>query len=128
MNNNARILVFVIVMHELDHTCCVSNREIRERFRASYNGKEDIHTKLMRTYKSIPNWWFHVMLVVSLILSLALCIFMKDEIQMPWWGLIFAAGLALIFTLPVSIITATTNQVCLPLETHLEPAKIEINY
>lgn len=29
---------------------------------------------------------------------------------MPWWGLVFAAGLALIFTLPISIITATTNQ------------------
>lgn len=51
------------------------------------------------------------MLVGSLILSLVLCIFMKDEVQMPWWGLLFAAALALIFTLPISIITATTNQV-----------------
>lgn len=64
----------------------------------------------MRKYKSIPNWWFHVMLGVSLVLSLALCIFMEDEVQMPWWGLIFAAGLALLFTLPISVITATTNQ------------------
>ncbi|KAL4604387.1 hypothetical protein ACB092_10G189700 [Castanea dentata] len=29
---------------------------------------------------------------------------------MPWWGLIFAAALAFIFTLPISIITATTNR------------------
>lgn len=65
----------------------------------------------MRKYKDIPNWWFYVMLALSLILSLALCIFMNDQIQMPWWGLIFASGLALTFTLPVSIITATTNQV-----------------
>lgn len=90
---------------------CVIHRDILERFRASYEGKEDIHTKLMRKYKSIPNWWFHVMLVASFVLSLALCIFMKDEVQMPWWGLVFAAALALIFTLPVSVITATTNQV-----------------
>ena len=89
----------------------VFNRDIYAQFQASYSGKEDIHTRLMRKYKDIPNWWFYVMLAVSLILSLALCIFMKDEIQMPWWGLIFAAGLALIFTLPVSVITATTNQV-----------------
>lgn len=65
----------------------------------------------MRKYKPIPDWWFYLMLVGSLVLSLALCIFMNDQIQMPWWGLIFAAGLALTFTLPVSIITATTNQV-----------------
>lgn len=50
-------------------------------------------------------------LLVSFALALLLCIVMKDQIQMPWWGLIFASGIALTFTLPVSIITATTNQV-----------------
>ncbi|KAK6150847.1 hypothetical protein DH2020_015779 [Rehmannia glutinosa] len=74
------------------------------------HGKQDIHTRLMKKYEDIPNWWFHAMLVLSLVVSLALCIFMKDEVQLPWWGLLFAAGLALIFTLPISIITATTNQ------------------
>lgn len=87
------------------------NREIYRQFRDAYSGKEDIHTKLMRKYKDIPSWWFHIMLVASLILAFVLCIFMKDQIQMPWWGLIFAAALAAIFTLPISIITATTNQV-----------------
>lgn len=86
-------------------------REIYQQFKASYGGKEDIHTKLMRKYKDIPSWWFHVLLILSILLSLAMCIFMKDQIQMPWWGLIFAAFLALTFTLPISIITATTNQV-----------------
>lgn len=52
-----------------------------------------------------------MLLVGTIAVSLALCIFLKKEVQMPWWGLIFAAGLAFIFTLPVSIITATTNQV-----------------
>lgn len=87
------------------------DREIIQQFRASTKGKIDIHTKLMKRYKNIPDWWFHVLLAVSIVLSLVLSIFMKNEIQMPWWGLVFAAGLALIFTLPVSIITATTNQV-----------------
>ncbi|KAH7524799.1 hypothetical protein FEM48_Zijuj06G0157400 [Ziziphus jujuba var. spinosa] len=101
---------FAGIISTLTHVALFNGSEIRQRFRASYEGKEDIHTKLMRKYKNIPNWWFHLMLVLSLILSLALCIFMKDEVQMPWWGLIFAAGLALIFTLPISVITATTNQ------------------
>ncbi|KAL2893034.1 Oligopeptide transporter 2 [Bienertia sinuspersici] len=80
------------------------------QYRASSSGKEDIHTRLMKKYKDIPNWWFYILLVASFALSLVLCIFMKDQIQMPWWALIFAAGLALLFTLPVSVITATTNQ------------------
>ena len=65
----------------------------------------------MKKYKDIPSWWFHLLLALTIIISLALCIFLKDEVQMPWWALIFAAALAFIFTLPVSIITATTNQV-----------------
>jgi hypothetical protein len=82
-----------------------------DRYRASSKGKEDIHTKLMKRYKDIPSWWFYALLVVTLAVSLALCIFLNDQIQMPWWGLLFAAALAFVFTLPISIITATTNQV-----------------
>jgi len=82
-----------------------------ERYRASSNGEEDIHAKLMKRYKDIPSWWFYLLLVVTLVVSLALCIFLNDQVQMPWWGLLFAAALAFGFTLPISIITATTNQV-----------------
>lgn len=88
-------------------------REIISRFRASNkSGKsDDIHTKLMKKYPDIPGWWFHGMLVVSLVLSLILCIVWVDQVQLPWWGLLLAAAIALIFTLPISIITATTNMV-----------------
>ncbi|CAN6678868.1 unnamed protein product [Malus baccata var. baccata] len=102
-------LGFAAVVSTLTHVALFNGRDIYERYQSSYSGKIDIHTKLMRKYRDIPSWWFHILLVVSLVLSLALCIFMKDEVQMPWWGLIFAAGIALIFTLPISIITATTN-------------------
>lgn len=83
-----------------------------ETFRASHKtGKCDIHTKLMKKYPDIPGWWFHAMLVISLALSVALCIVWEKEIQFPWWGLLLAAFVACIFTLPISIITATTNMV-----------------
>lgn len=86
-------------------------REITERFRVSYKGKEDVHTRLMKRYKDIPSWWFYSMLAATLLISLALCIFLNDQVQMPWWGLVFASAMAFVFTLPISIITATTNQV-----------------
>ncbi|XP_075511800.1 oligopeptide transporter 4-like [Primulina tabacum] len=103
-------LNFAAVVATLTHVAMFNGREIYDRFRASNKGKPDIHTRLMKKYKDIPGWWFHGMLVLSLALSLLLCIFMKDQVQLPWWGLVFAAALALIFTLPISIITATTNQ------------------
>lgn len=86
-------------------------REIYERFRASYKGKDDIHTKLMKNYEDIPGWWFHLLLGLTITVSLILCTVLKDQVQLPWWGLLFACAMAFVFTLPISIITATTNQV-----------------
>lgn len=86
-------------------------REIYDRFRAAYKGKEDIHTKLMRKYEDIPGWWFHLLLVLTILISLILCTLLRHQVQLPWWGLLFACGMAFLFTLPISIITATTNQV-----------------
>ncbi|KAJ0929198.1 putative oligopeptide transporter, OPT superfamily [Helianthus annuus] len=94
----------------LTHVAFFHGREIYDRFRASYKEKEDIHTRLMKRYKDIPNWWFHLLLLVTLAVSLVLCTVLNDQVQMPWWGLIFASVIAFIFTLPISIITATTNQ------------------
>ncbi|KAL9245586.1 hypothetical protein vseg_019219 [Gypsophila vaccaria] len=101
---------FAAVVATLTHVLLFHGRDIYAQYKASSERKVDIHTKLMRRYKDVPVWWFGVLLVASLGVSLGLCIFMNDQVQMPWWALLFASALAFIFTLPVSIITATTNQ------------------
>ncbi|KAI9177031.1 hypothetical protein LWI28_010213 [Acer negundo] len=101
---------FATIASTITHVALFYGREIYDRFRASYKEKEDIHTRLMRKYKDIPPWWFYLLLAVTLAVSLVLCIVLKDQVQMPWWGLLFAAAMAFVFTLPISIITATTNQ------------------
>ena len=85
-------------------------REIYHCFKTSQNKKPDIHAKLMEKYDDIPAWWFYSLMALSVTVSLLLCTVLKREVQLPWWGLIFACGMAFIFTLPISIITATTNQ------------------
>ncbi|KAJ8762461.1 hypothetical protein K2173_007900 [Erythroxylum novogranatense] len=100
---------FAAIVATLTHVALFHGKEIYEQYRASKGAKQDIHTRLMKKYEPIPGWWFHSILVAALVLSLLLCILMRNEVQMPWWGLLFAASLALIFTLPISIITATTN-------------------
>ncbi|MCD7451611.1 hypothetical protein HAX54_012873 [Datura stramonium] len=49
-------------IHYYTHVALFYGREIYERFQASYKGKEDIHTRLMRKYKDIPSWWFNTLL------------------------------------------------------------------
>ncbi|XP_009368318.2 oligopeptide transporter 4 [Pyrus x bretschneideri] len=101
---------FATIASTLTHVALFYGREILDRYRASYKGKEDIHTRLMRRYKDIPSWWFYMLLIITVAVSLVLCIVLNDEVQMPWWGLLFAGAMAFTFTLPISIITATTNQ------------------
>ena len=75
--------------------------------------KMDVHTKLMRKYKQVPQWWFMCLLVVNIVATIFACEYYIDQLQLPWWGILLACSLALFFTLPVGVITATTNQVCL---------------
>ncbi|KAH9292759.1 hypothetical protein KI387_042054 [Taxus chinensis] len=39
-----------------------------------------------------------------------LCIIWKDDVQLPWWGMLLASGIACILSLPIGVIQATTNQ------------------
>ncbi|KAL8153905.1 hypothetical protein V2J09_011665 [Rumex salicifolius] len=101
---------FASLTATLTHVLMFNGKEIWNRFKASRVGKVDVHTRLMRKYEDIPGWWFYGMLVMTTAVSLLMCIFMKDQIQMPWWALLMGMALAIVFTLPISIITATTNQ------------------
>lgn len=75
------------------------------------NPKLDVHAKLMRSYKQVPEWWFIVLLVASVAVSLMMSFVWKDDVQLPWWGMLFAFALAWLVTLPIGVIQATTNQV-----------------
>ncbi|KAI8524901.1 hypothetical protein RHMOL_Rhmol13G0185400 [Rhododendron molle] len=74
------------------------------------NVKLDIHSKLMKTYKEVPQWWYLILLIGSIALSLLMSFVWKEDVQLPWWGMLFAFALAFIVTLPIGVIQATTNQ------------------
>ncbi|KAL0443052.1 UNVERIFIED_CONTAM: Oligopeptide transporter 3 [Sesamum latifolium] len=71
------------------------------------NVKLDIHAKLMKSYKQVPQWWYLILLIGK---SLLMSFVWKEDVQLPWWGMLFAFGLAWIVTLPIGVIQATTNQ------------------
>lgn len=84
---------------------------MRQSRKVMTNAKLDIHAKLMRSYKQVPQYWFLILLVGSISVSLVMSIVWKEDVQLPWWGMLFAFGLAWIVTLPIGVIQATTNQV-----------------
>ncbi|CAL5367692.1 unnamed protein product [Camellia sinensis] len=72
--------------------------------------KMDIHSRLMKVYKQVPTWWFLVILVVNIATIIFACTYYNATLQLPWWGVLLACGIAIFFTLPIGIISATTNQ------------------
>ncbi|PHT57282.1 hypothetical protein CQW23_05768 [Capsicum baccatum] len=96
----------------LTHVALFQGSDIWKQSRSVVkNVKIDIHAKLMKSYKQVPQWWFLVLLVGSIALSLLMCFVWKKDVQLPWWGMLFAFGLTFIVTLPIGVIQATTNQI-----------------
>ncbi|KAG2535184.1 hypothetical protein PVAP13_9NG098500 [Panicum virgatum] len=86
-------------------------RDMWKQSRSAMNAaKLDVHAKLMQRYKQVPQWWFLVLLLGSVVVSLLMSLVWKEEVQLPWWGMLFAFALAFVVTLPIGVIQATTNQ------------------
>ncbi|KAI5007981.1 hypothetical protein ZWY2020_009029 [Hordeum vulgare] len=102
-------LGFATIAATLSHVTFFYDKKMYQRFRESYKGKMDVHARLMKRYDDIPNWWFYILLAASMAVSMVLCTVFKEEVQLPWWALLVVCVMAFIFTLPVSVITATTN-------------------
>lgn len=88
-------------------------REIWAQSKSAFGAdkKIDIHSRLMKKYKAVPMWWFHIILVVNIALIIFICEYYNESLQLPWWGVLLACAISILFTLPIGIITATTNQV-----------------
>lgn len=72
----------------------------------------DVHTRLMKkNYDVVPQWWFYLLLLIVTGLAMLACEGFNRQLQLPYWGILLAMFLALVFTLPISVIYATTNQV-----------------
>lgn len=70
----------------------------------------DIHNRLMKNYRTIPQWWFYAILSFCTVISIFL-IYFEPQLQFPLWGLLVAIGTSVIVTLTEGVFLATSNQV-----------------
>ncbi|PIN14460.1 Sexual differentiation process protein ISP4 [Handroanthus impetiginosus] len=105
-------LGFATLSATLVHVLLFNGRELWKQSKKAFetNKKMDIHTRLMKAYKQVPMWWFLVILVVNIAVILFACAQYKRTLQLPWWGVLLACAIAFLYTLPIGIIAATTNQ------------------
>lgn len=74
---------------------------------STYEGYDDCHSKMMRKYKEVPDYYYYIILVVSVVLAI-LCIKLYPA-QTPVWGIFFILGINLIFLVPICLIFSTTG-------------------
>ncbi|KAF5194202.1 Oligopeptide transporter [Thalictrum thalictroides] len=102
---------FACLTSTIVHVFLFHGREIRQLSKKAFQEKKvDVHTMLMKRYKQVPGWWFGSMLIVNIAATIFACEYYNEQLQLPWWAILLACALALLFTLPVGVITATTNQ------------------
>ncbi|XP_058112758.1 oligopeptide transporter 1-like [Magnolia sinica] len=108
-------LNFATLTATLSHVALFHGRTIlqlwRQTMTTARDQVSDIHTRLMKkNYEVVPQWWFYAILISMIALATLACQGFDKQLQLPLWGIFLACALALFFTLPIGIITATTNQ------------------
>ncbi|KAF9987347.1 hypothetical protein BGZ75_000704 [Mortierella antarctica] len=89
------------------HTVLYHGKDMLARYKSTFADREDVHSRLMRSYPEVPDWWYMLLFLITVTLSFVTCAVYD---LMPWWALILALVMAIAFVLPVGIVTAVTNQ------------------
>ncbi|KAE8447140.1 hypothetical protein EG329_011124 [Mollisiaceae sp. DMI_Dod_QoI] len=75
--------------------------------KGNYEGAMDVHSRLMSKYKEVPDWWFILILVCAIVVSI---IWTKIyPVDTPVWLVFLMIGINLVFAVPLSFLSATTG-------------------
>ena len=100
-------LSFAAISSVIFHTLLFNGPEIYARLKSSTADEEDIHNRMMRKYPDAPNWWYMVILVVMIGISLATAL--AYDTHLSWWAFLIAIAIACAWSVPIGMIQAITN-------------------
>ncbi|RIB17097.1 OPT oligopeptide transporter protein, partial [Gigaspora rosea] len=91
------------------HFILFSGREVWNRYKKTREEEEenDIHCKMMNVYPEVPYYWYGAIFIVMVIIAIILG--NSNNVNLPWWGLLFSVAIAAFMMLPIGIIQAISN-------------------
>ncbi|CAD6964877.1 unnamed protein product [Tilletia laevis] len=101
-------LSFAATTAILVHVLLYFRKDIVRQFKSSLREEPDVHARLMARYPEVPGWWYFSIFVLSLALGFGAT--QGWPTHFPWWAMFFALFISAIYTLPVGIVQAITNQ------------------
>ncbi|KAJ8637088.1 hypothetical protein MRB53_011355 [Persea americana] len=96
----------------LTHTVLYHGRSVWKQFKETYHSQQqegDVHNRLMKSYRTVPQWWFYSILFLSSVVAILMCIFIP-QLQLPVWGFLVALITSVTMTLSAGVFYATANQ------------------
>lgn len=90
------------------HTFVWYRHDIIRQFRRSVKDERDVHSRLMAVYPEVPKLWYAALGFAAFVFGvIAIEIYPTD---LPVWALLLSLLVAFIFTIPIGMIRAITNQ------------------
>ncbi|SCU81636.1 LADA_0C00210g1_1 [Lachancea dasiensis] len=68
---------------------------------------DDAHSRSMRKYKEVPDWWYFLIFLISLVI--AICVIEKYHTGTPVWTLFMSIGFNFVFLIPLTLLQAVTG-------------------
>ncbi|BGP58598.1 hypothetical protein JCM8202v2_006267 [Rhodotorula sphaerocarpa] len=99
---------FVLATAILVHTALYHGPTLWRQLRTPHRSREhdDVHMRLMRHYREVPDWWYAALMLLAL--GLAMVLLGVWDTSMPPWAILIAFSFACIYFIPSGIIFATT--------------------
>ncbi|KAF8505092.1 OPT oligopeptide transporter [Gautieria morchelliformis] len=101
-------LSFASITATLVHAFLYFRKQIWVQARRSLHEQPDIHARLMSRYKQVPEWWYIVIFVTMFVFGI-----ISIELwptNMPVWAFVLALIISFVYTIPIGMIQAITNQ------------------
>ncbi|EMD31506.1 hypothetical protein CERSUDRAFT_119725 [Gelatoporia subvermispora B] len=101
-------LSFASITATLTHTFLYFRKQIWVQSRRSMSEQPDIHARLMSKYPQVPEWWYGVIFVTMFVFGIISIEVWKT--QFPVWAFVLALIVSFVYTIPIGMIQAITNQ------------------
>lgn len=101
-------LNFAAVTAVFVHSALYNGKDIYKKLWSANSEGEDIHKRLMRNYKEVPDLWY--LILTGIIILLSILFVSVYDTQLPVWGLLFSISISAINFVPQGLLEGITNQ------------------
>ncbi|KAI9733514.1 MAG: hypothetical protein M1818_007262 [Claussenomyces sp. TS43310] len=100
-------LSFATMISLLVHTALYNGREIYQRYKLAREQEDDVHMRLMKKYRDVPNLWYLILFFVTAGASLAVCYAWNTYLS--GWAFVVCLLIPVVWSIPIGMVQAVTN-------------------